>query len=77
MRLHNRPHQFRDPATIKADLCRLVRQRGLGRFGIFHASGDGKLLPDGADTASGYVIDDSAASSGSRWNGTSSSKRWR
>jgi hypothetical protein len=56
--LSHRPKQFRDPALIRADLSRLISDRGLVRFGIFHVSGDGQLLPDGSENASGYVIDD-------------------
>ena len=53
-----RPTQFRDPAPIRADLNRLISDCGLVRFGVFHVSGDGQLLPDGSENASGYVIDD-------------------
>src|SRR5438067_2411411 len=52
-----RPTQFRDAAALRADLERLIRERGLARFGIFHASGEGQILPDGSENGSGYVVD--------------------
>jgi len=53
-----RPTGFRDAAALRADLERLIRERGLARFGIFHASGEGQLLPDGSESGSGYVVDE-------------------
>jgi len=53
-----RPTQFRDAAALRADLERLIRARGLARFGIFHATGEGQLLPDGSEAGSGYVVDE-------------------
>ena len=53
-----RPTQFRDAAALRADIERLIRERGLARFGIFHASGEGQLLPDGSESGSGYVVDE-------------------
>jgi hypothetical protein len=50
--------QFRDSEAARADLERLIRGRGLARFGIFHASGEGRMLPDGSESGSGYVIDE-------------------
>ena len=55
-----RPTGFRDAAALRADLERLIRERGLARFGIFHASGEGQLLPDGSESGSGYVVDESS-----------------
>jgi hypothetical protein len=42
---------------LRADLERLIRERGIARFGIFHASGEGRLLPDGSESGSGYKVD--------------------
>jgi hypothetical protein len=53
-----RSTRFRDAAALRADLERLIRGRGLARFGIFHASGEGQLLPDGSESGSGYVVDE-------------------
>jgi hypothetical protein len=53
-----RPTHFRDPAALRADLERLIRERGPARFGIFHASGEGRLLPGGSENGSGYVVDE-------------------
>src|SRR5439155_13002880 len=52
------PVQFRGAAALRADLERLIRERGLARFGIFHSSGEGQLLPDGSESGSGYVVDE-------------------
>ena len=49
--------RFRDTAALRSDLERLIRERGLDRFGVFHASGEGRLLPDGSESSSGYVVD--------------------
>ena len=37
---------------------RLVRERGLRRFGLFFVTGEGNELPNGDEEQSGYVIDD-------------------
>lgn len=39
----------------------LLRGRGLRRYGVFLASGEGKMLPDGSESESGYVIDESGS----------------
>lgn len=57
--LTDRHKQFRPPEAIQADLERLIRERGLEKYGTFFVSGEGKLLPDGSESGSGYVIDDS------------------
>lgn len=52
------PHkQFRNPELIRVDLHRLIREHGLDQYGTFFVSGEGKLLPDGSENGSGYVID--------------------
>ena len=38
---------------------RLVRERGLQRFGLFLVVGEGKALPNGDEDQSGFVIDES------------------
>ena len=37
---------------------RLVRERGLRRFGLFFVTGEGENLPNGDEEQSGYVVDD-------------------
>ena len=37
---------------------RLIRERGLQRFGLFFVTGEGEDLPNGDEEQSGYVIDD-------------------
>jgi hypothetical protein len=39
-------------------LERLVRERGLRRFGLFFVTGEGELFPNGDEEQSGYVIDE-------------------
>jgi hypothetical protein len=40
-------------------LHRLVRDRGLRRYGLFFVTQEGRRLPDGSEDASGYVLDES------------------
>lgn len=46
-----------EPAADGLDA--LLRARGLGRYGVFLSTGEGKTLPDGSESESGYVIDQS------------------
>jgi hypothetical protein len=39
-------------------LTRLLRERGVDRYGLFLVSGEGRKLPDGGEATSGYVIDE-------------------
>jgi hypothetical protein len=39
-------------------LDRLVKAQGLKRYAFFFVSGEDDLLPNGIETASGFVIDD-------------------
>lgn len=47
-----------DPAA-RAMLDSLVRGRGLQTFAYFFVTGEGEVLPNGVEAASGHVIDDS------------------
>jgi hypothetical protein len=42
---------------LEHDVDRLIRERGLRRYGLFLVSGEGRILPDGSENASGYVVD--------------------
>jgi hypothetical protein len=44
-----------DPAA-RAMLDALVREHGLETFAYFFVTGEGQFLPNGMETASGYVI---------------------
>ena len=35
----------------------LLRERGIGRYGLFLVSSEGRELPGGGESASGYVVD--------------------
>jgi len=39
-------------------LHRLLRDRGLHRYGLFFVTGEGTPLPDGLEATSGFVIDE-------------------
>lgn len=41
----------------KKVLGRLVRERGLERYGFFFVTDEGEPAPDGSGEASGYVVD--------------------
>jgi hypothetical protein len=44
--------------TPQADiLARLLRERGIDRYGLFLVSGEGKQLTDDIEASSGYVVD--------------------
>jgi hypothetical protein len=38
-------------------LDELIRQEGIQRYGLFSVTTEGKLLPDGSESASGFVVD--------------------
>jgi hypothetical protein len=38
-------------------LDKLIRERGVARYGLFSLTTEGKSLPDGSESASGYLID--------------------
>ena len=46
------------PTREENDLHRLIRDQGLRRYGVFLVTGEGKILPDGSEDASGYVVDE-------------------
>lgn len=39
-------------------LDRLIRSKGISRYGIFASVGEGSFFPDGTEDSSGYVIDE-------------------
>jgi hypothetical protein len=41
-------------------LQQLLRERGIDRYGLFLVSGEGKTLPDGTESTSGFVVDQTA-----------------
>lgn len=36
----------------------LLRERGVQRYGLFMVTTEGKTLPDGSESASGYAVDE-------------------
>jgi hypothetical protein len=50
-----RPHPTDDEAAI---LDRLVHARRIGRHAFFFVTGEGDLMPNGVEEASGHVIDE-------------------
>lgn len=52
------PNAVRTMTRAQATLHRLIRDRGLERYGLFFGTVEGKRLPDGSENASGYVVDD-------------------
>jgi hypothetical protein len=46
------------PSQPSSPLERLIRARGLRRFGLFFVAGEDELLPNGDVETSGYVIDE-------------------
>jgi hypothetical protein len=42
-------------------LDRLLRERGIDRYGLFLVSGEGRILPGGVEATSGYVVDEAGA----------------
>jgi hypothetical protein len=55
------PGEPRPAGTEPDALDVLLRARGLRQYGVFLTSGEGKLLPDGSESESGYVVDASGA----------------
>jgi hypothetical protein len=51
-------HGVRTDLLPESSINRLVRERGLRRFGLFFVTGEGEYLPNGEEEKSGYVIDD-------------------
>ena len=49
---------MRSDSLPESPIERLVRDRGLRRFGLFFVTGEGEYLPNGDEERSGYVIDD-------------------
>ncbi len=43
--------------TVSARLDALIREKGITRYGVFGSTVEGKELPDGSESASGFVID--------------------
>lgn len=54
MAIHPGRQTDRRPAS---QIERLVRQRGVQKFGLFFVTGEGKELPNGDEDRSGFVID--------------------
>jgi hypothetical protein len=50
-------HGVRTDSLPESPIERLVRERGLRRFGLFFVTGEGEYLPNGDEERSGYVID--------------------
>ena len=48
----------RTDSLPESPIERLVRERGLHRFGFFFVTDEGDYLPNGDEEQSGYVIDD-------------------
>jgi hypothetical protein len=48
----------RNDSLSGSSIERLVRERGLRRFGLFFVTGEGDDLPNGDEEQSGYVIDE-------------------
>src|SRR5687768_9414594 len=46
------------PTREEQALRRLIRERGLERYGLFFGTGEGSFLPDGTEAGSGYVVDE-------------------
>lgn len=53
--LVDKPHEMKRPADV---LPRLIRERHIGRYGLFGVTGEGRELPDGSESASGYLVDE-------------------
>ena len=51
-------HGMRTDLRPESLIERLVRERGLRRFGLFFVTGEGEYFPNGDEEQSGYVIDD-------------------
>jgi len=51
-------HGARTDSLPESPIERLVRERGLRRFGLFFVTGEGEYLPNGDEEKSGYAIDD-------------------
>jgi hypothetical protein len=41
----------------RALLDELIREKGIERYGLFAVTTEGKVLPDGSESASGLVVD--------------------
>jgi len=48
----------RTDSLPESSIERLIRERGLRRFGTFFVTGEGEYLPNGDEETSGYAIDD-------------------
>ena len=55
MAIHSGSRQVNDEAQI---LERLVQDRRLGRHAFFFVTGEGEIMPNGVEDASGHVIDE-------------------
>lgn len=48
-------HTPREPTS--ATLRHLLKEKGITRWGVFFATGEGHTMPNGEEEASGYIID--------------------
>ena len=55
MAIHTGSRQVDDETQI---LARLLEDRALGRYAFFFVTGEGEIMPNGVEDASGHVIDE-------------------
>lgn len=55
MAIHPRPTRIDDESQIRE---RLMEDRALGRHAVFFVTGEGDVMPNGVEEASGHVIDE-------------------
>lgn len=48
-------------ARRREDLDRLIREKHIDRYGLFAVTAEGKELPNGSESASGFVVADTGA----------------